>query len=503
MKNNIVDRSFYLTSIFADMKSDHTWTTNEEKLTFLVFEKLSDHRMFFKKDDSFDDLLDEIRKNIKNVPLQYTLSKEDFRLITGIKKEHLAREIKKTAKGLLSKYVMTPHPLNPKDEKSFKGFTWFTDIEYINSSNHITIKINESAIDRLIAFVHYTEINFKNLINVKNHNAIKTYIAVKIILDSSRKQTKILDMEISEFKSKIGLKDKYRNHSEFKKYVLDVIKREVNDFTDINLDYELVKEGRSFSRIRLIFDYKDQYIEQKTNLLSEKVFDKDIKLDDNIKNKPLPSGIEAILVSWGIKKEPTIKEWSIEYSHEAFQKSIDITLDAISKGSIKKSPAAYFKGVLENKKWEEKYLLEKQKEEVEKEQKRNEKVIKDKEYDNLCSFIFSNENAIASAITTHTKCLPITDHEVKSIFEEIKKIDADKYRGYETEVISFYHFEAGKKAPLSLSEVVDWANIIKVNNYKNDLETIEAYKQAYEKLKGLIIFQMNKKNSLKKKLKIL
>ncbi|MEY8768814.1 hypothetical protein, partial [Francisella philomiragia] len=217
---------------------------------------------------------------------------------------------------------------------------------------------------------------------------------------------------------------------------------------------------------------------------------------DNQNEMNLP--FEAILISWGIKKDPTIKDWSKEYSQEAFQKSIDITLDAISKGSIKKSPAAYFKGVLENKKWEEKYLLEKQKEEVEKEQKRNEKAKKDKEYDKLCSFIFSNENTIASAITTHTKCLPITDHEVKSIFEEIKKIDADKYRGYEIEVISFYHFEAGKKAPLSLSEVVDWANIIKVDNYKNDLEIIEAYKQAYEKIKGLDYFSDEQKEHLKK-----
>lgn len=442
MKNNIVDRSFYLTSIFADMKSDHTWTTNEEKLTLLVFEKLSDHRMFFKKDDNFDDLLDEIRKNIKNVPLQYTLSKEDFRLITGIKKEHLAREIKKTAKGLLSKYVMTPHPLNPKDEKSFKGFTWFTDIEYINSSNHITIKINESAIDRLIAFVHYTEINFKNLINVKNHNAIKTYIAVKIILDSSRKQTKILDMGISEFKSKIGLKDKYRNHSEFKKYVLDVIKREVNDFTDINLDYELVKEGRSFSRIRLIFDYKDQYIEQKVNLLSEKVLDKDIKRDENIKNKPLPLGIEAILVSWGIKKEPTIEEWSRKYSQEAFQESINITLDAISKGKIEKSPSSYFKGVIENKKWEENYLLEQKEIEAEKEQKRIEDTKKSKEYDKLYSFVLSNEDIISSVLTTYHKHLPIINRDAIPIFKKLKSLDADRFRGYKkTPVVKFYHFE--------------------------------------------------------------
>jgi plasmid replication initiation protein len=495
MNSNLVDRSFYLTSIFADMKSDHSWTTNEEKMTLLVFEKLSEFRMFFKKHEDFEILRLEIQKNIKHVPLKYTLSKEDFRIITGVKPEHLAREIKKTAKGLLSKYVMTPHPLRPGDDKAFKGFTWFTDIEYLNNSNDIIIKINESAIDRLVAFVHYTEINFKNLINVKNHNAIKMYIAIKIILDSSKKQTKELEMSVQDLKYRIGLQNKYINYTEFKKFVIEVIKKEINAFTDINLDYEFIKVGRSFSKIKFIFDYKPEYLEQKSKAKAKQL--KEPTIIENTATDDYDSPFEQILIGWNIRAKK-VGEIEERYSLDAIQSAIDKTLEKERAGEIKITKAAIFLGILENKQLASEEQFERAKKELEHQKDKNIREKISAEYDMLSSFILSNQDIIQSALTANTKYLPITDKDAIPVFIKLKNIDADKFRAYTVPILSFYHFESNSNVPSILSDIVDRSYYIEIDEYNDDMSIVQAYKKALDKIKEDEYITSDQKDILRK-----
>jgi plasmid replication initiation protein len=70
-------------------------------------------------------------------------------------------------------------------------------------------------------------------------------------------------MTISELKIMLGLKDpkgkqkeQYERWTDFKKFVLDVAVRQVNEHTDIMLDYKLIKRGRAFYWIDIFINYQ-------------------------------------------------------------------------------------------------------------------------------------------------------------------------------------------------------------------------------------------------------
>src|SRR5699024_5075809 len=66
-------------------------------------------------------------------------------------------------------------------------------------------------------------------------------------------------IQIIEQKQMLGLVDrkgqeKYTQISQFKEFVLDIAKRQINEETDISFDYELIKRGRSFKYIQIYVD---------------------------------------------------------------------------------------------------------------------------------------------------------------------------------------------------------------------------------------------------------
>ena len=71
----------------------------------------------------------------------------------------------------------------------------------------------------------------------------------------------IPEMTINEFKIKLGLKDpkgrkkeKYKEFSDFRKKVLEPAKQQINDLTDITIDYVLSKRGRSYYWIKFLLN---------------------------------------------------------------------------------------------------------------------------------------------------------------------------------------------------------------------------------------------------------
>ena len=65
---DIVEKTFNLTSVFADIKSEHNWTTNEIKVVLMILEDISRNAIYLKDFDESDyqDIVDEA---IKKVPI--------------------------------------------------------------------------------------------------------------------------------------------------------------------------------------------------------------------------------------------------------------------------------------------------------------------------------------------------------------------------------------------------------------------------------------------------
>ena len=46
MKHDIVEKGFYLTSIFSNIKSKNSWSINEIKVVLLLFKELSNYKIY-------------------------------------------------------------------------------------------------------------------------------------------------------------------------------------------------------------------------------------------------------------------------------------------------------------------------------------------------------------------------------------------------------------------------------------------------------------------------
>ena len=74
--------------------------------------------LLFSELDRFTKYIPDIESNInsldtlfKDAPKRYSFKKSDFIFLTGIRKEHIAREINKIRKSLISKSIHLPHPM--------------------------------------------------------------------------------------------------------------------------------------------------------------------------------------------------------------------------------------------------------------------------------------------------------------------------------------------------------------------------------------------------------
>jgi len=287
-----------------------------------------------------------LKEYIKDIPNEYIISREEFQEVTKVRSEHLAREINKVRRSLKSKTIETPHPLDMKSTDSGSSYTWFTELSYLNKTGELYIEINRKILDRIIAFVTYAKINFKYVANIKNHNAIRLYISLKHLMSAYRKNS--IQIGVDEFKDKMNLLDKYRSFQTFREKVLEVIKIDLNNYSDIFFDYELYKTGRRFTDITLKFSQKKdiskqldqskcqpQEIEhQATDALNIDINDQDII-------------IAAQLQSYGIPRNKAL-EYIKTYGTDTCKVGIEKLLGEIQKGRDIKNISGYLVSCIEN-----------------------------------------------------------------------------------------------------------------------------------------------------------
>jgi plasmid replication initiation protein len=490
--SDIVKRTFNLTSVFADIKSEHGWTTNEVKIVLMLFEQISKHAVYLPdfKEDEYQGIIDSA---ITTIPTIYEISTDIFKDITGIATANLSREINKIRKGLSSKVMHLPHPLKSKCQDSGVSRAWFTDIDYLNGRNTIILELNQKILVNLVAFVKYSKVSFEYISKLKNPYSIHTYLTLKILKDSSYKGEVIL--KVDEYKEKLGIKTKYIMIRQFEDRVLIIIKKEINKFTDINLDYKLIKEGRSFNKIKFTFDYKPEYLEKKAKSKSKQ--QKIPQMIENAKADNYDSPFEHILTGWNIRARKVV-ELEETYSLEVIQQAIDLTLAKEKTGEIKTTKAAIFLGILENKQLASDEQFERAKNDLEQQQDKQLREQVSAEYDSLNSFILSNQDIIQSALTSNTKHLPITDKDAIPVFKKLKSTDADKFRAYTVPILNFYHFETNSNVSSTLSDIVDRSQYIEIETYKDDMAIVQAYKKALDKIKEDKYITDDQKDTLRK-----
>lgn len=410
----IEEKVFYITNTFSKILSSTKWSVVEIKTILFILSKVSKYRIFLKKDEdasfnimnlssvtnisSFDDpILDDL---IDDIPTEFKISRYEFLTYTNINQKNASREIKKACDTLVSKKSETANPLDPKNEKSFRILNWFSRADYNDKNGNIVLEINKIILKMLIVVTQYTKLNFNYINLIDNEYAIQVYIICKIEQKTfngriENKKREIIQM-IEDFKDLLNLSGKYERISMFKKGVLDVIKFQINKYSDIDFDYELIKKGKKFSEIKIFFSNK--------NLSTQ------ISKESNINKKIEEDILFEKLLKFGFSKNK-IQSLISENDRKNIEHVENIVLSEIKKGKSINNLSGYFIKCLENESRiisNEEFSIE----EIEKYRKY--------EWDLFVNFLIDNKKIVEKLIESSNKKLKINDEEILNFIDKIK-----------------------------------------------------------------------------------
>ena len=174
---------------------------------------------------------------------KYELSIQDFCELCGIDKTYFYSEIKEIVDNLDNKSFWVE-----SESKIFK-FRWFSEVEIIKGSGKVNILLNSNIKKYLIDLKeNFTQYELYNVLALKGKYSIRLYEWFKSY-SFMREKT----IEINELKT-ILIAEHYKNFKDFRNRVLTKAIKEINQYTDIEVEYNTVNSGKKV--IALIFHIK-------------------------------------------------------------------------------------------------------------------------------------------------------------------------------------------------------------------------------------------------------
>jgi plasmid replication initiation protein len=145
-------------------------------------------------------------------------------------------------------------------DKSYLQLWLFGSVEYKKGTGSFEIELSKKAMPYLENLKsNFTSMQLKSILFCSSKYAKRFYM----LGCRWRGAGKVPQMTISELKIMLGLKDpkgkqkeQYERFTDFKIKVLDVAVQQVNEHTDIMLDYKLIKRGRAFYWIDIFINYQ-------------------------------------------------------------------------------------------------------------------------------------------------------------------------------------------------------------------------------------------------------
>lgn len=151
--------------------------------------------------------------------------------------------LKEASNQLLKRYFSF---INPR--KNVVMSNWLSQVEYLENQGGIEIVFTPAVvegitrIDGVVEF--FTKYLLSNTIKFKSVYSVRLYELVTQFRNKKNKESDVFPIEI--FRQQLGIEPKqYKGMSDFKKYVLDKAVAEINEHSDLIIDYVQLKEKKT------------------------------------------------------------------------------------------------------------------------------------------------------------------------------------------------------------------------------------------------------------------
>lgn len=262
----------------------------------------------------------------------YNIRVKDIEVITG--RQWNYQQVSEATEGLLGRVYEIQMP------QGLRQLVLFSYVQYVEGTGGFDVKINPDARQYFFDLKNnFTVLQLKSLLTCSSKHAKRLY--------SLACQWRVAGghiFDIGELKEMLGLKDpkgkkaeQYVNIPDFKRKVLDIAKKQINENTNITFDYSLIKRGRAYTKIKI---FAGSSVPKQLSIDFQKSAEENIKTGEHIQKV---KNITALGVS-----EMVAEIWAVKYWKE-FVTEKNILLEAMSKGKIIDNKAAYLVGVFKKK----------------------------------------------------------------------------------------------------------------------------------------------------------
>jgi len=178
--------------------------------------------------------------------MTYTIRAKDIELLTG--REWNYQQLRKSTEDIGSRMFEI------ETNEYYEQIWLFQKIKYLKGQGAFEVMISEPAKPLFFQLKNnFTHFQLKSVLGCTSSYAKRLYM-LACQWRTIGKFPK--PMPILELKQMLGLVDKkgkeqYSEITGFKKFVLNVAKKQINENTDVNFDYELFKRGRSFTHVQI------------------------------------------------------------------------------------------------------------------------------------------------------------------------------------------------------------------------------------------------------------
>lgn len=173
---------------------------------------------------------------------EYTFELGDFYKLCGLQGDSYT-ELKAILIGLKQKtwWVETA----PNEESTV---SWFNKVRTNKKSGTVTVRFDDDMMPYLLELTknnqYYTHYQLKYVLPMKSQYAIRLYELLK----SYQRNNFEWFFDVEGLKKQLNC-EQYGNFKDFRRRVLEPAVAEINEFTDIKIAWEPVKEGRKVARV--------------------------------------------------------------------------------------------------------------------------------------------------------------------------------------------------------------------------------------------------------------
>lgn len=162
--------------------------------------------------------------------------------------------LKEASIHLLKRYFSFVNPRN-----NVVSSNWLSQVEYLENKGGIEIVFTPAVVEGITridgSIDFFTKYLLSNTIKFKSVYSVRLYELVSQYKNKHNKTTDIFPLEI--FRKQLGVEPKqYKGMSDFKKYVLDKAVSEINEHSDLIIEYCQVKSGRMITGFYFTFTIK-------------------------------------------------------------------------------------------------------------------------------------------------------------------------------------------------------------------------------------------------------